>query len=136
MKHALENTEAIVKILNQYREEPLEKGWLPVSLFCEKCGKDTVILALGGGVVGDLAGFVAATYMRGIDYVQIPTTLLAMVDSSIGGKTGIDTTHGKNLIGAVWQPKAVIVDYGMGNLNSVRNAFAHLCRETVVSSSL
>ncbi len=74
------------------------------------CGRDTLILALGGGVVGDLAGFIAATYMRGIAYMQIPTTLLAMVDSSIGGKTGIDTAQGKNLIGAFWQPQAVIAD--------------------------
>lgn len=73
-------------------------------------GRDTLILALGGGVVGDMAGFVAATYMRGIPYLQIPTTLLAMVDSSIGGKTGIDTVHGKNLIGAFWQPQAVLID--------------------------
>ncbi len=74
------------------------------------CDRNTLILALGGGVVGDLAGFTAATYMRGIAYIQIPTTLLAMVDSSIGGKTGIDTPQGKNLIGAYWQPKAVIAD--------------------------
>lgn len=74
------------------------------------CSRDTLILALGGGVVGDLAGFTAATYMRGTAYIQIPTTLLAMVDSSIGGKTGIDTPYGKNLIGAFWQPKAVFAD--------------------------
>lgn len=73
-------------------------------------GKDSLIIALGGGVVGDIARFVAATYMRGIPYIQVPTTLLAMVDSSIGGKTGIDTPHGKNMIGALWQPKAVIAD--------------------------
>lgn len=74
------------------------------------CSRDTLILALGGGVVGDLAGFIAATYMRGIAYIQIPTTLLSMVDSSIGGKTGIDTLYGKNLVGAFWQPKAVFAD--------------------------
>lgn len=79
-------------------------------MFRQRCGRDTFILALGGGVVGDLAGFIAATYMRGIAYAQIPTTLLAMIDSSIGGKTGIDTLYGKNLIGAFWQPKAVIAD--------------------------
>ncbi len=72
--------------------------------------RQSVIVALGGGVVGDLAGFIAATYMRGVPYTQIPTTLLGMVDSSIGGKTGIDTPQGKNLIGAFWQPKAVFID--------------------------
>jgi 3-dehydroquinate synthase len=68
------------------------------------------VLALGGGVVGDLAGFVAATYMRGVPVVQIPTTLLAMVDASVGGKTGVDTTAGKNLVGVFHSPAAVIVD--------------------------
>jgi 3-dehydroquinate synthase len=73
-------------------------------------GRDSTIVALGGGVVGDLAGFVAATYMRGIPYVQIPTTLLAMIDASVGGKTGVDTPAGKNLVGAFHQPAAVIAD--------------------------
>ena len=71
------------------------------------CGRDTVVIALGGGVVGDLAGYVAATYARGIPVIQLPTTLLAMVDSAIGGKTGVDTEHGKNLIGAFHQPIAI-----------------------------
>jgi 3-dehydroquinate synthase len=73
-------------------------------------GRDTTILALGGGVVGDLAGFVAATYMRGVPFVQLPTTLLAMIDASIGGKTGVDTAAGKNLVGAFHQPRTVIAD--------------------------
>ncbi|OBZ84417.1 Pentafunctional AROM polypeptide [Choanephora cucurbitarum] len=72
--------------------------------------RDTCFLAMGGGVIGDLVGFVAATFMRGAPFVQIPTTLLAMVDSSIGGKTAIDVPAGKNLIGAFWQPKRIFVD--------------------------
>ncbi|KAK7689594.1 hypothetical protein QCA50_007386 [Cerrena zonata] len=79
-------------------------------LLLNKCTRDTVILALGGGVIGDLIGFVAATFMRGVRFVQIPTTLLAMVDSSVGGKTAIDTPHGKNLIGAFWQPEYIFID--------------------------
>lgn len=73
-------------------------------------GRDGAVIALGGGVVGDLAGFVAASYLRGIPYVQVPTTLLAMIDSSIGGKTGVDTPHGKNLVGAFHQPRVVVAD--------------------------
>ena len=72
--------------------------------------RSTVILAMGGGVVGDLAGFVAATYMRGVPYVQVPTSLLAMVDSSIGGKTAVDRGNLKNVIGAFYQPRLVIAD--------------------------
>ncbi|WPG99967.1 pentafunctional arom polypeptide [Acrodontium crateriforme] len=79
-------------------------------LLQQGCTRDTVILALGGGVMGDLIGFVAATYMRGVRFCQIPTSLLAMVDSSIGGKTAIDTPFGKNLIGSFWQPERVYID--------------------------
>jgi 3-dehydroquinate synthase len=74
--------------------------------------RDACVLALGGGVVGDIAGFAAACWMRGIDFIQFPTTLLAMVDSSVGGKTGVDHPAGKNLIGAFHQPRAVVADIG------------------------
>jgi len=73
-------------------------------------GRDSAIIALGGGVTGDLAGFVAATYMRGIPYLQVPTTVLAMLDAAVGGKTGVDTPFGKNLVGAFHPPSAVVAD--------------------------
>ncbi|KAJ3096788.1 3-dehydroquinate dehydratase (3-dehydroquinase) [Phlyctochytrium planicorne] len=75
-----------------------------------KCTRDSCMVALGGGVMGDMMGFVASTFMRGIPVIQIPTTLLAMVDSSLGGKTAVDTPHGKNLIGAFHQPRRVYID--------------------------
>lgn len=75
-----------------------------------KLTRKSTIVAIGGGVVGDLAGFCASTYMRGIDFIQVPTTLLACVDSSVGGKTAIDTSFGKNLIGTFYQPKAVYIN--------------------------
>lgn len=79
-------------------------------LLSEGCTRDTFIIAMGGGVIGDMIGYVAATFMRGVRFVQVPTTLLAMVDSSIGGKTAIDTPLGKNFIGAFWQPEYVFAD--------------------------
>ncbi|KAL8709403.1 MAG: hypothetical protein Q9220_005786 [cf. Caloplaca sp. 1 TL-2023] len=88
-------------------------------LLCEDrdppCDTKTVIIALGGGVIGDMMGFVAATFKRGIRFVQVPTSLLAMVDSSIGGKTAVDTPVGKNLIGAFWQPARIYIDLNFLN---------------------
>jgi 3-dehydroquinate synthase len=75
-----------------------------------RANRDTTVVALGGGVVGDIAGFAAACYMRGVDFVQVPTTLLAQVDSSVGGKTGVNHEQGKNLIGAFHQPRIVLID--------------------------
>lgn len=91
------------------------KKWPTLSMILEALAsggadRKSVIIALGGGVVGDLAGFAAAIFMRGIRFIQVPTTLLAMVDSSVGGKTGMNMAAGKNLIGAFHQPKAVIAD--------------------------
>jgi 3-dehydroquinate synthase len=80
------------------------------ALVAARMNRDCAVLALGGGVVGDIAGFAAACYQRGVDFVQLPTTLLAQVDSSVGGKTGVDHPGGKNLIGAFHQPVAVVAD--------------------------
>jgi len=79
-------------------------------LVSSKANRDTTVIALGGGVVGDITGFAAACYMRGVAYIQVPTTLLAQVDSSVGGKTGVNHPQGKNLIGAFHQPKIVLID--------------------------
>ena len=91
-----------------------------------------VIIALGGGVVGDIAGFAAATYLRGISYVQVPTSLLAMVDSSVGGKTGIDLPEGKNLLGAFKQPSLVICDVDTLHTPE-RSAWASSTRQVLTS---
>ena len=72
--------------------------------------RDTTVVALGGGVVGDIVGFAAACYMRGVNFIQVPTTLLAQVDSSVGGKTGVNHAKGKNLVGAFYQPSVVVID--------------------------
>jgi len=103
--------------LLSYRVSPGEssktrdtKALLEDFMLRNECTRDTVIIAMGGGVIGDMIGFVAATFMRGVRFVQLPTTLLAMVDSSIGGKTAVDTPLGKNLVGAFWQPERVYID--------------------------
>ncbi len=85
-------------------------GRLMNELLDRRPDRKTTLMALGGGVVGDLTGFAAAVLLRGVDFIQIPTTLLAQVDSSVGGKTGINTRHGKNLIGAFYQPRLVLAD--------------------------
>jgi 3-dehydroquinate synthase len=85
-------------------------GRLMNELLDKRPDRKTTLVALGGGVVGDLTGFAAAVLLRGVDFIQIPTTLLAQVDSSVGGKTGINTRHGKNLVGAFYQPRLVLAD--------------------------
>ncbi|MGE5593298.1 MAG: 3-dehydroquinate synthase [Betaproteobacteria bacterium] len=98
-------------------------------------GRDSVVVALGGGTVGDVAGFLAATYMRGVRLVQVPTTLLAMVDSSIGGKTAINLRAAKNLVGAFWQPTAVIADtsaLGTLPLRELASGLAEVVKAAVI----
>ncbi|MBA3656164.1 MAG: 3-dehydroquinate synthase [Gemmatimonadaceae bacterium] len=99
-------------------------------------GRDTALLALGGGVVGDLTGFVAGTYMRGIKYIQIPTTLLSMVDASIGGKTGVDTPGGKNMVGVFHRPSTVVIDPQVLDtlpLSHLRSGFAEVIKHGVIA---
>ncbi len=99
-------------------------------LALNKITRSDCLFALGGGVVGDLCGFCAATYLRGVEFVQIPTTLLAMVDSSVGGKTAIDIPEGKNLVGAFYQPSLVLCDYE--TLSTLpRDVFADGCAEVI-----
>lgn len=101
------------------------------------CGRDTVMVSLGGGVVGDIAGFVAATYMRGIPLVHVPTTLLAMLDASVGGKTALDLPQGKNLVGAFKQPEYVCADIStLSSLPSDQwtSGLAELAKMAVITS--
>jgi 3-dehydroquinate synthase len=96
-------------------EGEAHKNWSTLNLvfdhlLAQGCDRNTVLFALGGGVVGDITGFAAASYMRGVPFVQVPTTLLAQVDSSVGGKTGINHPLGKNMIGAFYQPERVVCD--------------------------
>ena len=105
-------------------------------MLAKKYGRDSAVIALGGGVVGDLAGFVAATYMRGIPVVQIPTTLVAMVDASIGGKTAVDTPAGKNLVGIFHPPAAVLADpqvLATLPLREMRAGFAEIVKHGVIA---
>ncbi|MFW6040199.1 MAG: 3-dehydroquinate synthase [Gemmatimonadota bacterium] len=111
---ALERTEARVDLLTfppgEASKTRAQWSALTDALVERRFGRDGCIVALGGGVTGDLAGFVAATYMRGVPFIQLPTTLLAMIDASVGGKTGVDAAGGKNLVGAFHQPRLVIAD--------------------------
>lgn len=108
-----------------------EKNWANLMkvfdvLLAEKCDRKTTLIALGGGVIGDMTGFAAAAYMRGVPFIQVPTTLLSQVDSSVGGKTGINHPLGKNMIGAFYQPQAVIADTSTLNTLPARELSAGL----------
>ncbi len=110
-------------ILKDGEEQKNLKNYKKILNFCLKkhLTRDDAIIAVGGGVTGDIAGFAAATYMRGIDCIQVPTTLLACVDSSVGGKTAVNSSSGKNLIGAFYQPKAVFINTNFLKTLDLRN---------------
>jgi shikimate kinase / 3-dehydroquinate synthase len=119
------------------------KTWAAVGRLLGRLGnagleRNDCVIALGGGTVGDLAGFAAATYLRGIAWVNVPTTLLAMVDSAVGGKTGVNLSRGKNLAGAFWQPRAVICDPELLATQpdrSYRSAFAEIVKYAMIADT-
>jgi 3-dehydroquinate synthase len=113
LKKGLTDSKSIINIVLKDGEKYKNLESLDLiyeTLLKNKYGRDSVLIALGGGVVGDITGYAAATYMRGINFIQVPTTLLSQVDSSVGGKTGINHVLGKNMIGAFYQPKLVVID--------------------------
>ena len=114
------------------------KSWIEDQMLENKFGRDSAVIALGGGVVGDIAGYVAASYTRGLTYIQVPTTLVACVDSSIGGKTAVDTAYGKNLIGAFHQPWAVYIDVNTLltlNEKEIREGLAEVIKYGVIKDA-
>jgi 3-dehydroquinate synthase len=112
LQQALGRHDPVTVILPDGEEHKTLEGLNRIfdALLAARCDRRTTVVALGGGVVGDMAGFAAAVYQRGVPFVQVPTTLLAMVDSSVGGKTGVNHALGKNMIGAFYQPRGVIID--------------------------
>jgi len=137
---ALKKAGYTVKILNVPEGEKSKSASCILSLLKQISAYDVdkkiFIIAFGGGVVGDLAGFAAAIYKRGVPYIQVPTTLLAQIDSSIGGKTGIDLETGKNLVGAFYQPKLVLADTGLLKTLSkrqIRNGMAEAIKYGIIA---
>jgi 3-dehydroquinate synthase len=138
VRDALDPARTMVFTIPAGEAHKTREVWAAVTdqLLAAEFGRDSTVVALGGGVVGDLAGFVAATFMRGVPYVQVPTTLLAMIDSSIGGKTGVDTPAGKNLVGAFHQPAAVVADIGLLSTlprEQLRAGFAEAIKHGVIA---
>ena len=117
-------TQSIVLPQGEHTKDLRHLGDLTDRLLDLRVDRASILVALGGGVVGDIAGFAAAIVLRGIDYVQIPTTLLAQVDSAVGGKTAVNTRHGKNLLGAFHQPRLVLADIGTLETLSTREFLA------------
>jgi 3-dehydroquinate synthase len=141
VRNQLEKGSAEVLTIPAGESNKTRESWarLTDQMLAKKFGRDSVVIALGGGVVGDLAGFVAATFMRGIPIVQVPTTLVAMVDASIGGKTAVDTPAGKNLVGAFHPPAAVLVDPQLLvtlPLREMRAGFAEIVKHGVIADDV
>ena len=141
VRNQLEKGSAEVLTIPSGESNKTRESWtrLTDQMLAKKFGRDSVMIALGGGVVGDLAGFVAATFMRGIPVVQIPTTLVAMVDAAIGGKTAVDTPAGKNLVGAFHPPAAVLVDpqlLATLPLREMRAGFAEIVKHGVIADDV
>jgi len=139
---ALKKAGYTVKILNVPEGEKSKSAAIALRLLKQISAYDVdkkiFIIALGGGVVGDLAGFVAAIYKRGVPYIQVPTTLLAQIDSSIGGKTAIDLAAGKNLVGAFYQPKLVFADTGVLKTldkRQIRNGLAEAIKYGIIGDA-
>ena len=112
------------------------KQHLEDQMLRQRISRQAFVAAFGGGVTGDLAGFIAATYLRGIPYIQLPTSLLAMVDSSVGGKVGVDTPYGKNLVGAFWQPRLVVADIDFLKTlpeHELLNGFAEIIKHATIA---
>ena len=148
-KTVIVSNPTVFKLYGRQAKESLNSAWFEVSHFLIKDGEEhknlrtaesalkffaesglsrtDAVVALGGGVVGDLAGFASAIYLRGIAFLQIPTTLLAMIDSSVGGKTGVNSAFGKNLTGAFHQPKGVLIDTSVLKTLPVRELTAGFC---------
>jgi len=115
------------------------KEFLENQLFENNFGKDTCIIALGGGVTTDIAGFVAGTYCRGIPLIMVPTSLLGMVDASIGGKTGVNTSAGKNLLGCIYQPSKVLIDTKTLNtlpMRELRNGIVEMIKHGLIADPI
>ncbi len=141
VRDQLEKDSADILTIPAGESNKTRESWarLTDQMLAKRYGRDSAVIALGGGVVGDLAGFVAATFMRGIPVVQIPTTLVAMVDASIGGKTAVDTPAGKNLVGAFHPPTAVLIDSQLLatlSLREMRAGFAEIVKHGVIADEV
>ncbi|GAB4224185.1 MAG: 3-dehydroquinate synthase [Gammaproteobacteria bacterium] len=133
---AANNVHVLTVPVGEMSKSRATKALLEDQMFALGCGRDTCIIALGGGVITDLAGFIAATYCRGVPVIYFPTSLLAMVDAALGGKTGINTSFGKNLLGTFTQPKAVFITLSVLTTlpeEEYINAFAEVLKHGLIA---